>query len=95
MYKTPEDVARMAQSKRHYVCISVPRNVGACVGQAEQTKVYNEDELKEVVVANQEERLRKAHKTQALIVDELAAFDMWRDSLETMPKRWRVSGKGS
>ena len=58
------------------MCISVPQNVGACLGQVEKTKVYNVDDLKEVVVANQEDRLRMAQETRALIEDELAAFDV-------------------
>lgn len=57
----------MEPSERNYVCISMPHNVGACVGQVEQTKVYNVDDLKEVVVAKQEERLCKAQEMQVLI----------------------------
>ena len=80
-----EDVAGMEARERHFVDISVPRNVGACVGEVAQTKVYNVDDLKEVVAANQEERRRKAQEAQALIEDEMVAFDAWRDSLETVP----------
>lgn len=70
---------------RHFVDISVPRNVGACVAGLDNAKVYNVDDLKEVVAANQEERRRKALEAQALIEEELEAFDAWRDSLETVP----------
>eukprot|EP00850_Spirogloea_muscicola_P019383 SM000189S04100 [mRNA] locus=s189:143265:145168:- [translate_table: standard] len=70
---------------RHFVDISVPRNVGACVAEAPATRVYNVDDLREVVAANKEERKRKAQEAQLIIEDELQSFDAWRDSLETVP----------
>eukprot|EP00475_Leptophrys_vorax_P003126 TRINITY_DN11811_c0_g1_i1.p1 TRINITY_DN11811_c0_g1~~TRINITY_DN11811_c0_g1_i1.p1 ORF type:complete len:533 (-),score=46.88 TRINITY_DN11811_c0_g1_i1:86-1684(-) len=70
---------------RHFIDISVPRNVGSCVANVTKTRVYNVDDLKEVVAANKEERRRKAMEAQAIIEDELHAFDAWRDSLETVP----------
>lgn len=70
---------------RHFIDISVPRNVGSCVAEIEKTKVYNVDDLREVVAANKEERRRKAMEAQTIIEDELQAFDAWRDSLETVP----------
>ncbi|CAI5980676.1 unnamed protein product [Closterium sp. NIES-65] len=70
---------------RHFIDISVPRNVGSCVANVQQTRVYNVDDLKEVVAANKEERRKKALEAQAIIEEELQAFDAWRDSLETVP----------
>eukprot|EP00271_Cylindrocystis_brebissonii_P016378 TRINITY_DN3987_c0_g2_i1.p1 TRINITY_DN3987_c0_g2~~TRINITY_DN3987_c0_g2_i1.p1 ORF type:complete len:527 (+),score=112.88 TRINITY_DN3987_c0_g2_i1:248-1828(+) len=70
---------------RYFVDISVPRNVGSCVAELPSARLYNVDDLREVVAANQEERKRKALEAQALIDEELLAFDAWRDSLETVP----------
>nr|GMD42799.1 glutamyl-tRNA reductase 1, chloroplastic [Ipomoea batatas]GMD89213.1 glutamyl-tRNA reductase 1, chloroplastic [Ipomoea batatas] len=70
---------------RLFVDISVPRNVGACVDELETAKVYNVDDLKEVVAANKEDRLRKAMEAQAIIAEESKQFEAWRDSLETVP----------
>lgn len=70
---------------RLFVDISVPRNVGSCVNDVENVKVYNVDDLKEVVAANKEDRLRKAMEAQAIIVEESRQFEAWRDSLETVP----------
>ncbi|RZS28298.1 hypothetical protein BHM03_00061869 [Ensete ventricosum] len=70
---------------RLFVDISVPRNVGSCVANHEHARVYNVDDLKEVVEANKEDRLRKAMEAQALITQELKRFEAWRDSLETVP----------
>lgn len=43
------------------------------------------DDLKEVVEANKEDRLRKAMEAQTIIAQELKSFEAWRDSLETVP----------
>ncbi|KAI3672640.1 hypothetical protein L6452_38736 [Arctium lappa] len=71
--------------KRIFVDISVPRNVGSCVKDLETTKAYNVDDLKEVVAANKEDRLRKAREALVIIEEELKLFEAWRDSLETVP----------
>ena len=70
---------------RLFVDISVPRNVGSCVSDLENSRVYNVDDLKEVVAANKEDRLRKAMEAQAIITEESKQFEAWRDSLETVP----------
>jgi len=70
---------------RLFVDISVPRNVSACVSEIGSARVYNVDDLKEVVEANKEDRLRKAMEAQTIITEELKRFEAWRDSLETVP----------
>ncbi|XP_039038364.1 glutamyl-tRNA reductase 1, chloroplastic-like [Hibiscus syriacus] len=65
--------------------ISVPQNVGSCVSDVKSTRLYNVDDLKEVVTVNKEDRLRKAMKAQTIIAEESKQFDAWRDSLETVP----------
>ncbi|PKI51680.1 hypothetical protein CRG98_027920 [Punica granatum] len=70
---------------RLFVDISVPRNVGSCVSEVSGARVYNVDDLKEVVAANKEDRLRKAMEAQAIITEESKQFEAWRDSLETVP----------
>lgn len=70
---------------RLFIDISVPRNVGACVSDHGSSKVFNVDDLKEVVEANKEDRIRKAMEAQVIISEELKSFEAWRDSLETVP----------
>ncbi|CAJ1973962.1 unnamed protein product [Sphenostylis stenocarpa] len=71
--------------RRIFIDISVPRNVGSCVSDLESVRVYNVDDLKEVVAANKEDRLRKAMEARAIIAEESKQFEAWRDSLETVP----------
>ena len=66
---------------RLFIDISVPRNVGSCVTDLETARVYNVDDLREVVAANKEDRLRKAMDAQAIIAEESKQFEAWRDSL--------------
>ncbi|GMH03238.1 hypothetical protein Nepgr_005077 [Nepenthes gracilis] len=70
---------------RLFIDISVPRNVGSCVSDLESARVYNVDDLKEVVAANKEDRQRKAMEAQEIIAEESKQFEAWRDSLETVP----------
>ncbi|KAJ4964869.1 hypothetical protein NE237_016718 [Protea cynaroides] len=70
---------------RLFIDISVPRNVGSCVSDLNNARVYNVDDLKEVVEANKEDRHRKAMEAQAIITEESKQFGAWRDSLETVP----------
>ncbi|CAI5498861.1 unnamed protein product [Closterium sp. Naga37s-1] len=78
---------------RHFVDISVPRNVGACVGSVGHARVYNVDDLKEVVAANKEDRKRKALEAGVIIEEEIQAFEAWRDSLESVPTIKRLREK--
>lgn len=77
---------------RLFVDISVPRNVGSCVAEIDGTRVFNVDDLKEVVAANKEDRVRKAMDAQAIITDESKHFEAWRDSLETVPTIKKLRG---
>lgn len=70
---------------RLFIDISVPRNVSPCAVDAGGAKVYNVDDLKEVVTANKEDRLHKAMEAQMIIAEETKHFEAWRDSLETVP----------
>lgn len=67
------------------VDISVPRNVAADVSQLPQVQSFNVDDLKAVVAENQEGRRRMAQEAEALLEEELANFDAWWRSLETVP----------
>ncbi|KAK9060321.1 hypothetical protein SSX86_021025 [Deinandra increscens subsp. villosa] len=74
-----------SQSQRLFIDISVPRNVESRVSDLETARVYNVDDLKEVVEANKEDRLRKASEAQLIISEEVQEFEAWKDSLETVP----------
>lgn len=65
--------------------ISVPRNVHPDVNQLPQVEAFNVDDLKAVVAQNQESRRQMALEAEALLEDELAGFDLWWRSLETVP----------
>ncbi len=65
--------------------IAVPRNVHANVSELEEVQCFNVDDLKAVVAQNQESRRQMAMEAELLLEDELASFESWWRSLETVP----------
>lgn len=78
---------------RRFVDISVPRNIDPAISELGNGKVYNVDDLKEVVEANKKQRAAAAAAAETLIFEEQDAFDAWRDSLETVPTIKRLRAK--
>ena len=70
---------------RRFFDISVPRNIAPDIGEDIGGRVYNVDDLKEVVSKNKEERRKAADEACVLLEEEQLAFEAWRDSLETVP----------
>jgi glutamyl-tRNA reductase len=65
--------------------ISVPRNIAADVTGVSGIRCYNVDDLKAVVAQNQESRRQMALEAESLLEEELASFESWWQSLETVP----------
>ncbi|MDY7014139.1 MAG: glutamyl-tRNA reductase [Cyanobacteriota bacterium] len=65
--------------------ISVPRNVHADVESLDRVETYNVDDLKAVVAQNTESRRQMAREAEVLLEEEVAAFEVWRRSLDTVP----------
>lgn len=65
--------------------ISVPRNVHANVNELDRVQAFDVDDLKEVVAQNQESRRQMAAEAEALIEEEVEAFQVWWQSLDTVP----------
>ncbi|WP_088893428.1 glutamyl-tRNA reductase [Leptolyngbya ohadii] len=64
--------------------ISVPRNVHADVNELDHVQLFNVDDLKAVVAQNQESRRQMALEAENILDEEVAAFDLWWRSLETV-----------
>jgi glutamyl-tRNA reductase len=67
------------------VDISVPRNVASDVNELSFVTSYNVDDLKAVVAQNHATRREMAREAEALLEEEIEAFDLWWQSLETVP----------
>lgn len=65
--------------------ISVPRNVHADVQGMENVQAYNVDDLKAVVAQNHASRRQMAREAEALLEEEVEAFELWWRSLDTVP----------
>ncbi len=64
--------------------IAVPRNVDADVNDLAHVRAFNVDDLKAVVAQNQQARRQMAMEAEALLEEEVDAFDAWWRSLETV-----------
>ncbi len=64
--------------------IAVPRNVHTDVNQVANVQAFNVDDLKAVVAQNHESRRKIAQAAERLLEEEVAAFDVWWRSLETV-----------
>jgi len=74
--------------------ISVPRNVDSDVNElAGSHRVFNVDDLREVVEKNKGARARAADEARSLLTEEQGNFEAWRDSLETVPTIKRLRTK--
>jgi len=65
--------------------ISVPRNIHPDVQEMKNVTAYNVDNLKEVVAQNYASRRQMAQEAEALLEEEIEAFELWLQSLETVP----------
>jgi glutamyl-tRNA reductase len=73
------------QQKIILVDISVPRNVASDVNELDFITSYNVDDLKAVVAQNHASRREMAREAEALLEEEIEAFELWWQSLETVP----------
>jgi len=75
----------LPDQKLMIVDISVPRNVASDVSAIPHLEAYNVDDLKAVVAANHETRRQMAQEAENLLEEEVTAFELWYQSLETVP----------
>ena len=68
-----------------FIDIAVPRDVEQKVNDLSNVYLYDIDDLKEVVTANQQEREKEARKAEKIIEEEVAQFLHWMDNLEIVP----------
>lgn len=67
------------------VDISVPLNVHHDVQDMAHVQAFNVDDLKAVVAQNTAQRRQMAQEAETLLEEEVAAYEVWRRSLETVP----------
>src|SRR5437870_1587208 len=91
----PEPVIRLGTVQRivsarrgrplFFIDIAVPRDVESAVGALDGVYCYDVDDLKQVVDANIRERVREAHRAEALVEREVARFLAKRGDVEVIP----------
>ncbi len=86
---TAEMVAAALRRRRNrllfLIDIAVPRDIDPAAGEIDNVYLYNIDHLQEVVDANLEARQTEAIKAEGLVMEEVAAFEGWFNSLKVVP----------
>jgi len=86
---TKDQVAAARRGRRvgplFLIDIALPRDIDPAVNDLADVYLYNIDDLNGVVSANLEERMREAERAEVIIAQEMAAFEVWLESMEVVP----------
>jgi len=86
---TAEKVATTMKKRKNrpmfFIDIAVPRDVEEAVNNLPNIYLYDIDNLKEVVTANQKEREKEAEKADGIIDAEVEQFIRWMENLSVLP----------
>lgn len=84
-----EDMQRVMKERRNkpvfIIDISVPRNIDPEINNIDNVYLYDVDDLQGVVEENIMERKKEAEMAEAIIQEEIAAFQKWISSLDSIP----------
>lgn len=84
-----EDMQRVMKDRRNkpvfIIDISVPRNIDPEINNIDNVYLYDVDDLQGVVEENIMERKKEAEMAEAIIQEEIAAFQKWISSLDSIP----------
>lgn len=82
-------MSKVMKARRHkpifIIDISVPRNIDPLINELDNVYLYDVDDLADVVDANKTERQKEAQKAEAIVQEEVAKFEAWLSSLESVP----------
>lgn len=85
----PEQVARARKGREDIplmvIDIAVPRDIDPAVGELPGVKLFDIDDLQQVVLNNLEERQKAAQKAEGIIAEEVESFFQWLGSLSVVP----------
>jgi glutamyl-tRNA reductase len=73
--------------------IAVPRDIDPATGEIDNVYLYNIDHLQDVVDTNREMRKAEATKAEAIIAEEVMAFEKWFNALSVVPTIVALRGK--
>jgi len=86
---TAEEVAQVMRGRRgrplFFIDIAVPRDIDPEVNNVDDVFLYDIDSLNGVVQSNLSDRMQEAKRVEAIIAEEITAFETWLDSMEVVP----------
>jgi glutamyl-tRNA reductase len=78
-------IARRKSRPLFMIDIAVPRDIDPGVSELANVFLYDIDDLQAIVETNLNERRKEAAKIEAMIADEIAAFELWYKQLGVHP----------
>lgn len=84
-----EQVARARQGRENtplmLIDIAVPRDIDPAVGELPGVRLFDIDDLQQVILNNLEERKKAAQRAEGIIAEEVENFFQWLGSLFVVP----------
>jgi len=84
-----EEMQRVMKERRQrpvfIIDISVPRNIDPGINDLDNVYLYDVDDLQGVVETNVMERKKEAGKAEDIVAEEIASFEKWISSLDSVP----------
>lgn len=84
-----EEMQRVMKERRQrpvfIIDISVPRNIDPGINDLDNVYLYDVDDLQGVVETNVMERKKEAMKAEDIVAEEIASFEKWISSLDSVP----------
>ena len=80
-----EAMTRRRNKQMFLIDIAVPRDISPEVGTIYNVVLYDIDDLQAVVGANIQKRQEEAEKARKIVIEEVAAFESWQQSLDVQP----------
>lgn len=84
-----EEMQRVMKERRQrpvfIIDISVPRNIDPGINDLDNVYLYDVDDLQGVVETNVMERKKEAMKAEDIVAEEIASFEKWTSSLDSVP----------
>ncbi|HAA77099.1 TPA: glutamyl-tRNA reductase [Candidatus Latescibacteria bacterium] len=84
-YVVAEAMAKRRNKQMFLIDIAVPRDISPEVESVYNVVLYDIDDLQAVVGANIQKRQEEAEKAWTIVVEEVAAFESWQQSLDVQP----------
>jgi glutamyl-tRNA reductase len=80
-----QTIHRRKNKPMFFIDIAVPRDIDPTVNEIDNAFLYDIDDLQQVIDSNLKERMKEAHRAEAIVDSEVQAFCLKMQSREVVP----------